>query len=448
MSLENGVRRAVFALLGMLLGAGFVSAQTPPREAPLKPYRALFGANDTRLPSLHALDVIVSLDAGFDDGMYSLAPAPLEGGTPEAGFQELYSAGVSLGYTRQGRRVRGTLTGSTVLPYYSIFEDEPMTLAYGANGDINVVSRDTTLSASGNFFHSPYYVSALDPSAGPGVGNGNHGRASALNSNNLSNAGAGLTHKLGRRTSVTATYRFDSTYFTDEVRWNRNQGASALIERQVSRLVRLTGRYEYRTGAYKYGSLLNETDTHDVTAGFIYSSRGPRGRSTNFRATVGPSFVSEFEREYQAWRWGFHFDRGLTTQWILSADYDRRLRYYGNLLQPVWTDEVGAAFNGFVNARTRLMFEAHYTNGWRVSAVGEAFNMYWARVGVEWALTQWAAVTPEYIYYRYDYPPGYVLPAGMPRQLDRQRVQIGARFWLPLVRAGSAAGRLRVPEGQ
>ena len=445
MTRETGVSRVAVAMLGLLLGAGLVSAQTPPREAPLKPYRALFGANDTRLPSLHALDLIVSLDGGFDNGMYSLAPGPEDAGTPNGGFQELYAAGLSLGYARQGKTVRARLSGSTRLPYYSIFEEEPLTLSYGANGNISVGSRDTTWWVSADFLHSPYYVSALDPTTGPGVGDGHSGRASALNPNNLSDAGTGLTRKLSRRTTITAAYRYGGTYFTEEVRWNRNQAASAEIDRQVSRLTRLTARYEYRKGDYKYGNLLNETDTHDVTAGFIYSSRGPRGLSTTIGATVGPSFVSESEREYQGWRWGLHADRSLTTRWTLRADYDRSLRYYGNLLQPVWTDEVGAAFNGFVNARTKLMFEAHYTNGWRVSEVGEAFDMYWARAGVEWALTQWAAVTADYIYYRYHYPSGFVLPAGMPRQLDRQRVQIGATFWLPLARAGNAGGRVRVP---
>jgi hypothetical protein len=442
----NGRSSAALTLLGILLGAEPLSAQTPPREAPPNPYRTLFGANDTRVLSLHALDLVVSLDGGLDDGMHSVAP--VDGGTPDARLQEVYDAGLSLGYTRQGRRVRGALTGSTMLPYYSIFEDEPLTLAYGADGNISVGSRDTTWSASGSFFHSPYYVAALDPSAGPGVGNGSYGRTSALNPNNVSDAGAGVTHKLGRRTSLSATYRFDSTHFTDDLRWNRNQNARGMVERQVSRLVRLTGNYEYHTGDYRYGDLFNETATQDVTAGFVYSSRGPRGLSTNIRAAVGSSFVREFGRKYQGWRWGFHFDRSLTTRWTLRADYDRKLRYYGTLLQPVWTDEVGAAFNGFVNARTKLMFEARYTNGWRVSEVGDAFDMYWARAGVEWALTQWAAVAPEYVYYRYYYPPGYVLPAGMPRQLDRQRVQIGARFWVPLARGGSAGGRARVPNGQ
>jgi hypothetical protein len=63
------------------------------------------------------------------------------------------------------------------------------------------------------------------------------------------------------------------------------------------------------------------------------------------------------------------------------------------------------------------------------------------------AVTQWAAVTGAYSYYRYDYPPGYILPAGMPHQLDRQRVQIGARFWLPLARAGRS-GAAPVPASQ
>ncbi len=55
------------------------------------------------------------------------------------------------------------------------------------------------------------------------------------------------------------------------------------------------------------------------------------------------------------------------------------------------------------------------------------------------ALAAFVAIDAQYIYYRYDFPAGYNLPAGMPPRMNRQRLQLGASFWLPLVRAG--AGR-------
>jgi hypothetical protein len=57
---------------------------------------------------------------------------------------------------------------------------------------------------------------------------------------------------------------------------------------------------------------------------------------------------------------------------------------------------------------------------------------------VQVAISPNLALTGGYVYYMYDYPPSYDLPAGVPDQFDRQRVMGGATFWLPIVRAGRA----------
>jgi hypothetical protein len=73
-----------------------------------------------------------------------------------------------------------------------------------------------------------------------------------------------------------------------------------------------------------------------------------------------------------------------------------------------------------------------------VAQRGQRFNMYSGSARLQVALATFVALTADYIYYRYDFPAGYDLPAGMPSRMDRQRVQVGASFWLPVVRAGRA----------
>ena len=195
-----------FALLvGSVLAAAPVCAQTPPAGRVSKPYQTLFGGNDSRIPSLHALDLNVALDSGLDDGMYALSAPPADGqAAASSGFQQIYIATSELAYRRRGGTVNSELRGLASLPYYSLFPDESLTFAYGGSGIVSLTSRRTTVNAAGNFLHSPYYSSALDPSSGPGIGGGNFGRMSALNPTNEGNASTALVYRLGSRTSTIA----------------------------------------------------------------------------------------------------------------------------------------------------------------------------------------------------------------------------------------------------
>jgi len=447
----NATTRVGCALVlgvSLLLIAGPVCAQTGPPEQMPKPYRTLFGGDDVRLPSLHALDLTLTLDSGLDDGMYGLNARPVDGSAPvSTGFQEIYAGTAELAYTRRGRQFRSELRGLASLPYYSLFPDEPLTAAYGGRGSVSFLSTRTSVNAFGNYLHSPYYAGALDPSTGPGIGNGYFGRMSALNPNNEATAGAGLTYKIGRRTSTILGYSYYSTDFTEEVRWNRSQGVDASLERQLSRGVAITGAYWYRTGDYTTGDIVTDADSHDVSVAFAYTRRGPRGKTSLFRAKVGYSIVDDTGRHYEGWPWSVHVDHAVGTRWSLAADYSRSLQYYSTVQRPLWSDMVTIAATGYVNARVKLGFDGNYWTGQRVFDVGREYDTYWTTARIQVALVQWAAITAGYSYYRYDYPPGYILPAGMPHELNRQRVQLGASFWLPLARGGRG-GAGRIPDNQ
>jgi hypothetical protein len=436
-----------FALLvGSGLAAAPVCAQTPPAGRVSKPYQTLFGGNDSRIPSLHALDLNVSLDGGLDDGMYALSAPPADGqAAASQGFQQIYIATSELAYQRRGSAVNAELRGLASLPYYSLFPDESLTFAYGGSGIVSLTSRRTTVNAAGNFLHSPYYSAALDPSSGPGIGGGQFGRMSALNPTNEGTASTALVYKLGRRTSTTLGYSYYAIDFTTQERWNTSHSVNAALTRQFSRSVTATAKYGYRDVDYLTAGVLSWSRGHDIGAEFAYVRLGRRGASSSFRVSVGYSLLDDFGREYDAWPFSVHYDRAVGTRWSIAGDYSRSVQYFNAIQQPVWTDRVTLSANGYINARVQLLFDGNYMNGQRVLGLGRAFDTYWTSARVEVAVTQWAAVTAGYSYYRYDYPPGYLLPEGMPQQLDRQRVQVGARFWVPLARAGRS-GAARTPD--
>ena len=94
-----------------------------------------------------------------------------------------------------------------------------------------------------------------------------------------------------------------------------------------------------------------------------------------------------------------------------------------------------------------LSFGVGYYSGEDVAGRNDRFHTYSGTARLQWALASFAAVTADYIYYRYEYPSGYNLPSGMPNRTDRQRVQAGVAFWVPIVRAGRAR-EPRVAAGQ
>jgi hypothetical protein len=423
-----------------------VCAQPLQPQRVSKPYRSLFGNDDTRIPSLHALDLDVSLDSGIDDGMYArntVLPGDQE--ADSSGFQQIYVATTELAYLRRGGTINSELRGLASLPYYSLFPDQPITLAYGGSGIVGVTSRRTTLNASGNFLHSPYYSEALDPSFGPGIGSGYLGRLSALNPTNTGTVGAALVYQLGRRTSTSLGYSYYSTDFTRQERWNKSNGVNAALTRQFSKSVAVSAKYDYHTVDYLTAGFRSWSRGYDVTAEFAYLRLGRRSASSSLRVSAGYSRVNDFGREYGAWPWAVHYDHSVGTRWSIAADYSRSVQYFNEVQQPVWTDRATLSVTGYVNARVRLIFDGNYWAGQRVLGVGREYNTYWTSARVEVAATKWAAVTAGYSYYRYDYPPGYLLPEGMPHQLDRQRFQVGARFWVPLARAGRS-GAARTPD--
>jgi len=431
----NGVCRTISFVVGLLLMAQSVCAQT---ARPPRPYRSLFGGSKTTQQGLHALDLTFFLDGGFDKSN-QVVVVPAEGTvSPAPEFQENYSAGTLLAYTRRGRRVTADAQGTTSVPYYSMFPGQPTTLAYGASGRLSVLSGKTTTGVTGSFFHSPYYSSVLDPSAGPGVTPGDY--ASALNPNNVVAAGASLTRRFRRSTSVSAGYGYDSTAFTQDSRTNRTQGVRGSLEHQLSRRATLTGGYGYRAAEYATEGVKTVSSSNDLDAGFRYTLQRSRERTSTFAVGVGSSWVDEFDRYYQGWRWSVHGDYSLGAKWVARADYGRNLNYYAGLQQPVWSDDVYASAAGHFGPRVTLTLGATYSNGQRVSLAGRGFDTYSLPARLQVGLAQWLAVTADYFYYRYNYPVGYDLPGGMPPRLDRQRVQIGASFWLPVFRAGRSGG--------
>ncbi len=441
------MKREIVALIGVaavgaVLAAASASAQTAQGgqagqpEPPGRPYRTLFGPSEGRR-SLHELDLNLSFDGAVDNGL--LVPNASASGF-ESRRQQMYTAGANLAYTRRGERVGANASASCTLPYYSMYRDEPLTLAYGGDAGISYVSRATSASATGSYLRSPYSALGLDlgapPSASGGVG-GDYAFARIPNERVAATASA--SRRLGRETSLAVAYAYDDTRFLDEDRSMRSQGPVVSMEHRLSRSLSVRGGYGYRDTSYlaSAGAEPTRRQSQDVDIGLGYVGRS-RGRPPTFTVSAGVSVIDDAARRYSLWRGSVEAGRPIGRDWFVAAGFTRALQFPGALQEPIWGNTATASATGYVGRRVELTMGATYTNGNRITSRGRGFDTYLGDARARIGLTRSLAMEAGYTYYRYAYPADFDLPAGMPHRLNRHRLMVGASVWLPVLRAGRA----------
>ena len=312
-----------------------------------------------------------------------------------------------------------------------------MEVAYGGGANVNYTTGPTTASVSATFDHSPFYNSLLDSMYSPIYGGTDYG--SVVNPNDRLSGSASLSRKLGRDTSLGVGYTVSGTSFERNDQDSLTQTGTLSANHQLSRAFALTGAYAYSESDYSNSGTSNPARTHSVDGGFSYSRTRPRGRSFTCAVSAGVSFLDYQEREDRGWRASVSLAQALSRAWSIGGAYTRSLRYDTAVWEPVWSDNASASLNGRFGERTTLTMGAGYNRGNQVTGGTAGYETYYGSAALQVAITRMLAATAQYLYYWYDYPPGYNLPAGMPRRLDRQRILVGASLWLPLARSGRAA---------
>jgi hypothetical protein len=433
--------------MGMMLMAHPVCAQTQ-RPAPARPYRSLFGSTDASRPSLHALDLTLSINGAADNGL--APPASAENPTPQLGFQQLYSAVAQLNYVMRGRRFSGDAGGSATVPRYTGSADQLSTLGYGGNAGLNFTSVVTSARAYGSYVYSPYYAPGLDAATAPAPSAPLFDYASARSPYDQTMTGASLTRRLGRRTSATLGYSYNNMWFENGDQSNQSQDARISADRQMSRSLTVRGSYAYREAQYVTAGAptANTTTSHDIDLGFGYNRTLPRRQAASLDLSLGSSIVSDaFVQQRALWRGSARASGPVGAGWTIGGSISRSLQFNSVVLQPVVADVANVDVSGVFRRRVTVTFAGAYSNGQGQTQGTQRFKIYSGSTRVQFGLASYAAINVQYINYYYDFPPGYQLPEGVPVRTNRQRVQIGASFWLPIARAGRA-GDSRSPASQ
>jgi hypothetical protein len=433
-------RRLLGLLAGAWLGAApvWVQAQAPaaqgtepPPERIGRPFRPLFGPDGASRQSLHSIDLSLNGNAALDN-------APFSGGSGAAvtdgTLRDAYTGGATLSYARRGGMVQLGASVGTTVPYYPDLEDVPVGGAYTASVSLGVTGRRSTLMTNASYSHLPYYTIMYEAASSLGGLGGALDFAAADEAVNRVTAGATLQHQLGRFTSGAASYSRTGGLFADQDRGASSNSASLSIDREWSRSLRSSLGYSFFYIDYTGRVSGDPTTGHGGEVGVTYAPRSRRGGTTSFGANAGVSRIDSRRDQSLRPHWSLRVNRSIVGSWSASASYNRQMRAYEVLDEPIWADTANVSIGGAVGRRLSLGVSGFYSDGEASGSRSIRFLTGSAHARV--ALLANAALDASYIYVNYRFPPGYNVPEGMPLTMERHRVQVGVSFWLPIARFG------------
>lgn len=450
------IRSTVVVIVASLTSVS-LSAQTTPTR-PDRAYRGLFGGNGADPASAQHLDLNLSLYGAYDDNV--LADRGQQGTTLDPRFQQgaRYGGGdLSIAYGRRGQRASFDLGAGSNYRYYPSVENLTGFQHWASAGFSAKLGGRSTLRASQSASYSPYYQFASFPGLVPqapgqaGVANPDFALVERPAITYVTSAG--IDHQLTRRASVSADYHLRYTDFRREDQPLRDWRAGGSFGYRLTRHATARLGYHYRKGSYGLYRAARPIEGHDIDAGVDYNRALSVSRRTTVGFSTGSGIYRMFDpratvtgdaqaaRDYRLrTRWRMtgkaYLNREVGRSWHARLDYERGLQFVEGFPDPFFSDSVAAEAAGFAGARTRITFNAAYTNGQLGLAqiAGHDYDMYTASAGVQFGLTRWAALSASYFYYHYLFGPAMPLPPGVGRGLDRSSVRIGVNLWAPLLR--------------
>ena len=128
--------------------------------------------------------------------------------------------------------------------------------------------------------------------------------------------------------------------------------------------------------------------------------------------------------------------------WRARVGYNRGVGFAEAFAQPVFADGITGSLTGFFNRRIDFNVNGGFSSGevglGRTAGLSEASNSSFRTWNFSarsrYGLGSLWAVYAEYCYYSQDLGSAAIVPTGVPSVLERQTIQIGLTFWVPLLR--------------
>jgi hypothetical protein len=376
-------------------------------------------------------DLLGAWDSNLTTGALGL------GADPRVQIAGPYST-VSTGLQYRAREARSSFDASAS-GFGRYLPGQAMTVGSGAArvGFQRSVSERTAFNVSAGGSYAPYFQLQFLPGSPVADLPGSSMDGAVLWRPEISyDAGADLVHRMSPRLSFDLQSSFDRRTATGQTGLNYRAGGHLRYQfNPTTSFVIGYTRQQLTNQVLSQEPLATE---HQIDVGIDYR----RALSSAHRLTFGFSTASTAVRTGQVDKPGrlrfavlgtAFLSRAIGRTWSARLDYGRRLQFLEISAQPFFIDTATAGLGGNLGRRVDVRWTAGYSTS-TLAAGGFGFSGWTTSVRGRVAVSRSLALSAEYLYYRYEFGDGVILPAALNPQLNRQGVRVGLTWWIPFIR--------------
>ena len=322
---------------------------------------------------------------------------------------------------------------------YQEYRQQPAFGAPGFDAGGRVSFKATTrlaLEANAQFTRSPYFqMQWLQPQIYAPPPLPADTAAILLLGNDSVEVGAGVSHRLTQRSTLSASAFTRQTHYDDVIGHDfSSRGGRATWTRSLTRTLGLRAGYARDEMRQKTLGGPDERFTNELLdIGVDFSKGFTMGRRTTFSFATETAMLRQNGGPRQLRLNGnATLERRFLRSWVAQLSARRATEFVPGFRAPLFTERGSMALAG--NLSTRLLFQAQAEAARGEVGVGDArqFRSYVGSTTLTIAATRHIGVFTQYVYNHYQMPPDPLSLVALPR-MARQAVSIGVRTWVQLL---------------
>jgi hypothetical protein len=420
---------------------------TPVFAQSRRPYRGLFGPAGK--DAAQVLAVNGAMGIGYDTNVMAEQREHGVGFVTDSLVQtaDTYSVfGGGLTYSDYSERYDFGASFQSVMRDYSRFATVSAHTA-SVSGTLRA-GRRTTLSIAQSGTYQPLgLLFRLPTIVDPGIGQvvePNTDLAVVHGAYTTYSTTAGASHQLSRRASVSTSYTYSAAQTGGIGATYKSQQGSIRYQHGLTRHAAWHAGYGYTNVRYPGGGQLYRGNSIDT--GLDYSRELSLTRRTTLSFGSGVMGIKDRNLEnrnatrYQAVG-SATLRREIGRTWMAAAVYTRGVEFFETIRAPYMYDGLTLALVGLVSRRVQLHSTAGATYGslapYVSSSGASRFATVYGNAGMLFALSRYAGIAADYIFYAYSLDDVSLLTQGSVRpELTRHSVMISLRAWVPVLERG------------
>ena len=344
------------------------------------------------------------------------------------------SSPVGLSYSLTGARASlNSGLGTSVRYYPSLPNDYYKTYNASIGGQV-IVLRKPQLTAHALAAYRPYSFLSLAPEdediADPTIGASSPPEVDFVpvaSQYVTYSAGASLTPRLTRRTTLSMQYSYRAADRLGRQFWRQSGGAT--LRFQLTRDLNLRTGYTYTEG--HYGDHTTRLHRPDVGLDFLHALSLTRRTTFSFGVGSEATVVNDVARVRATGSLNLNHEIGRS--WTLSGGYRRGTYFAETLPEPVYGDSAQISLAGLITRRLQFQANAGTSLGKAGSSSRRNYDIYRGSVSLSTALTRFMNVGVDYAYFDYSFDDAILLDPGVPRDVSRQSIRAHISMWAPLL---------------